>query len=174
MTYWSFTINEFGDTTGSCANVGAEINAGSIANTMLDGATVASGATQTWSQAGFAVPLKSILGNSIVVSTGVASGAASVVDCCVLGKAQAAVVPPDQQTMDHTNAYHTQHQAQHAANLPHAHPHQAHPQPHQPHAPHAPHGAHPHGGHAHGGHAHGGHAQGGFHHNPYAHGKAFY
>ena len=81
--------------------------------------TVAMDASWTWTQTGFAVPLKDILGNSIVVSSAVAPNAAAVVGCCVLGKAEPEVVAPDMQTMDHTNAYHAQHQAQHAANLPH-------------------------------------------------------
>ena len=96
MTFWSFTINEFGDTTGACLNVGNEINAGSIDNTALDGTTVAMDASWTWTQTGFAVPLKSILGNSIVVSTAVAPNAAAAVGCCVLGKAEPEVVAPDQ------------------------------------------------------------------------------
>ena len=81
------TINEFGDITGDCANVGAplsttgiELSGNSIVPALPDGETY------IWEQTGFSVPLNDIVGNSIIMNLD-----AMTYGCCVLGKAEAAV-----------------------------------------------------------------------------------
>ena len=95
-----FTINEYGDITDGCVNVGDEITTdlnddeGKIANTATD-AVLANDDTYSWQQTGFNVPLKDIVGNSVnVTNSGCQYG------CCVLGKAEPAAVDPELQTSD--------------------------------------------------------------------------
>ena len=89
--FWKFTIHEFGDTTqpdisSTCANIGDEINVGSIDNTGLDGTPLGAGATYTFTQTDFDVPLEDILGHSIFIAYDV-SDPPFPRGCCVLGKA---------------------------------------------------------------------------------------
>ena len=80
------TINEFGDITGDCANVGSPLSTTGIelsGNSIVP--ALADGDTYTWQQTGFPVPLSDIVGNSISMNMD-----AMTYGCCVLGKAEAA------------------------------------------------------------------------------------
>ena len=90
-------IHEYGDITENCINVGNAVDDAAAAITGQDVTGVTDMANSfTWSQTGFTVPLKSIVGNSIVVSTAATSSDMQTIwGCCVLGKAEAPEVVPD-------------------------------------------------------------------------------
>ena len=95
--FFDAVIHEFGDITENCINVGNAVTneAAAFAGQDVSG-VVDMSSSYTTTITGFTMPLKSIVGNSIVVSTSMTSSDPQTIwGCCVLGKAAAAVVVPD-------------------------------------------------------------------------------